>query len=762
MKFSASPMTSGKGYYKNFAPHEALRMEDMLTYMRQFSLSSYLYTEAITETAGGEKCSYRRAGECVVGAGDVMFFDFDSKYKPVTFEELYEYFRGVSSCITPSKGWSEEVEKYHVAVALDRPLPMNKLEFVTWYRAVAQFLGIDGLYDPAMESWVQNLAPHGRAESLDAVIKGDAVNVDEVLAAYVPIESAQEGGSGYAGDIDTVFTLSRGQEQLDTVAMIEKVMRDGKQRVWCAAGLEHDGRKDTAFVDEHEGEVFYHCSGGRCGHTMRLAINPFVPEGKSESVEVLPETLLSIIEHSREFAGALADDAPAAYLNSAINYALDETAKRMGVAKVEGTIRRFTGVYWREAFASKESIRRFLRDELLRAGFHAKGYSQATTESAFKYFVNHIEPKELEATGRNCLNLSNGVLDIDTGMLGPHDASMLFTSVLPYRYDAAAKAPVWEVVVDRVMCGDKDTMKAFKQAMGYLLLRSFNVEKMVGFVGEGENGKSTVFKVLKKLVGRSGYSAQPIQGLLKQGSEGHYAKAQLAGKLVNITNELAPASLEADAFKDLISGEDIIARNIFEAPFTLATTPKQVVAMNSTDNLVKERTHGFTRRLHLIPFNYTLKEEHKDPDLDKKLEAELPGILNWCLEGAKEVMEQGKLFESMAMKRLFEAVKRDSNPVQQFVEERVRSIEGELDYDSVVISGAAIHLSYKNFCLENGYLPMGRNRMMNELKRLGIRFFDTSKSDNGRPTKRFRGFHCELLPDDSGFTAEVIDIIRKK
>ena len=93
--------------------------------------------------------------------------------------------------------------------------------------------------------------------------------------------------------------------------------------------------------------------------------------------------------------------------------------------------------------------------------------------------------------------------------------------------------------------------------------------------------------------------------------------------------------------------------------------------MNSTEALIREKTHGFERRLHLIPFNYRLRDEHKDDRLFEKLEAELPGILNWVLEGARRVTENKRLSRSAAMMKLFTQVKRDADPVMQFVEERL-------------------------------------------------------------------------------------------
>lgn len=42
---------------------------------------------------------------------------------------------------------------------------------------------------------------------------------------------------------------------------------------------------------------------------------------------------------------------------------------------------------------------------------------------------------------------------------------------------------------------------------------------------------------------------------------------------------------------------------------------------------------GIWRRIRLVPFTQRIPEEKQDMLLPQKLEAELPGILNWALDG---------------------------------------------------------------------------------------------------------------------------------
>ena len=86
IEFSASRGREGaKTYYKDFFP-EAEQMKHMGRMLRRYAVSSYMYGDGVTD--GGEEVQGRKAGETVVGAGNVLLFDFASKYEPVTFDLL--------------------------------------------------------------------------------------------------------------------------------------------------------------------------------------------------------------------------------------------------------------------------------------------------------------------------------------------------------------------------------------------------------------------------------------------------------------------------------------------------------------------------------------------------------------------------------------------------------------------------------------------------------------------------------------------------
>lgn len=758
IKLSVAKGRDDKKYYKDFKNVKVPR-DQLGVVLKQYAVSSYYYGAG--RTARGFSVEGHRAARSIVGVGNTLLFDFDGT---IDWDDLYDLVKFHSGWLSRSRSWSEECEKYHLVLELDRDLPLDGGEFTRWYKAVAQWVGLEEAHDPCMDTQVQLLAPHG-LEHVGVELTGEPVCVEDALEGYTEPESSV-GSIGVGRereyiDDGAMFTLSESEELLTTDEIIERVRDEHHLRVHCVKGLEHDGRKDTAFVRVSDaGRVFYSCSGGRCGETLYLE-REFEPvEGEEEIEEVIEATevvvekpktvetvwtllrfVREILDGSIEFQGVYGDKPSKAFIESGLAYAGERIFSKVGVRRVNDELMYFNGRYWEAVFTEAETYPVWVQKLVVGAGFSSMAYSNTVTDNVGRMVKKLVVGAVLRDDMKlNVLNLSNCVVHVGAKKVTrlPHHPAFMFTSCLPYKYDEGAECPTWEAVVDKVMMGRGEVLQ---EAFGYIILRDFNAEKMVGFVGEGANGKTTVLKVLKSLVGRVGYSAVPIQTLLNTGSQGEYARAMLAGKLVNITNELTPDSLVADAFKDLISGEDIQARPIYGKPFVLETVPKQIVAMNTTDNLIKERTKGFERRLHLIPFDYTLKEADYDYEIHDKLDAELSGILNWALAGAERVIAKGRLEQHLASVNLLANVRRDADPMQQFVEEHVvldkrdrSDLSGE-ELQRALTPLADFYLEYREYCELNGYKPLGRNKAKAAAERLGAVFVRQTVSINGCKVK---------------------------
>ena len=119
-------------------------------------------------------------------------------------------------------------------------------------------------------------------------------------------------------------------------------------------------------------------------------------------------------------------------------------------------------------------------------------------------------------------------------------------------------------------------------------------------------------------------------------------KAKLAGARLATVGDLPVGTWKEERIKELI-GEDegvITARFMRRDPFEFRPQAKLVIAGEHKPTL-RQVNAGFQRRMILVPTK-AVPEKDRDPALPQKLKAELPGILTWALEGAREYFEDSQ------------------------------------------------------------------------------------------------------------------------
>ena len=70
-------------------------------------------------------------------------------------------------------------------------------------------------------------------------------------------------------------------------------------------------------------------------------------------------------------------------------------------------------------------------------------------------------------------------------------------------------------------------------------------------------------------------------------------------------------------------------------------------------------SNGFYRRFLIAPFNVQIPKNRINPNLAKEIIShELPGIMNWVLEGRKRLVRNGKFTDSPVMNKTLEEYKK--------------------------------------------------------------------------------------------------------
>jgi putative DNA primase/helicase len=330
----------------------------------------------------------------------------------------------------------------------------------------------------------------------------------------------------------------------------------------------------------------------------------------------------------------------------------------------------------------------------------------------------HRSTRTADLNAGNLLNLQNGTLDLDTLELHPHDRARVITYCLPYAYDPQATCPrfrrfVREVLVlEGTTTPDDDLIMLFQELAGYTLTTDTRHEIMVWLSGEGGNGKTVAISVLRELLGGMAGNVD-FQTL---GMAGNYDLAELPGKrLIFSTESKRGGHMAEELLRRIVSGERINTRAIYGKPFEFDPVAKIWWAMNDKP-VIKDTSNATWRRMKLIPFYRTFSDAEKDIHLIDKLRQELPGILNWSLEGLKRLRENGCFTQAAAADAAANDYRRESNPVAQWIAECTEKAPDNL----FPTMSSAAYANYKTWCEANGRSALNSTNFGTEVKRAGI------------------------------------------
>ena len=318
------------------------------------------------------------------------------------------------------------------------------------------------------------------------------------------------------------------------------------------------------------------------------------------------------------------------------------------------------------------------------------------------------------------LNLKNGIMDIETGELKPHNRNLYSTIQLSVNYNPDSRCPQWEKFLLEIV-EHPDVVAVIQEFIGLCLIPETKFCKALVLVGSGENGKSTLLAVIEHLLGRQNISNVPMGKL-----ESEFHRASLFNKLVNISSELEINELMGSGyFKSIVSGDTIDAALKFRDSFSFTPYARLIFAMNELPKS-RDRSHGYYRRFKIVPFNRAFKGNKADKTLGKKLIKEMDGIFNWALEGLKRLFEQDHFTESKTLDDMLKQYKSDNNPVISFIE----------DYcfinTEVSIEKNKIYETYKgDFCNNNGYKSFGNSQFFKELKRQVPQISESQPREDG-------------------------------
>lgn len=316
-------------------------------------------------------------------------------------------------------------------------------------------------------------------------------------------------------------------------------------------------------------------------------------------------------------------------------------------------------------------------------------------------------------------NCANGVVDLRTGELLPHNRDYLITNFSNVEYDQDAQCPTWISFLESVMRDEKGKVKQeliefLQKAIGYTLTGDTREQSVFFLWGNGRNGKSTFINTVKDILGDYGKQTNADTFTAKVHDSGiNNDIARLSdARFVSAVESEDGQRLSESLIKQLTGGEPITARFLRKEFFEFLPQFKIFFTTNHKP-IVKGNDEGIWRRIKLIPFTYTIPKSEVDTSLPEKLRAELPGILNWAVQGCLKWQQEG-LGEPEEVKQATQGYKDEMDILGQFLSDCC------VIKANVRVSVKDLYEQYKDWCKETGEYETTQRKFNRRLEERGF------------------------------------------
>ena len=429
---------------------------------------------------------------------------------------------------------------------------------------------------------------------------------------------------------------------------------------------------------------------------------------------------------------------------------------RVGPIKCVGTIwHRYDAGVWKET--SRHEFRPAAMRSIHPRHRQAKRLTQVLdyVESACQVPAGALCGAYKRVGGHILINVDNGVLKIATDgtvNFGPHSPDHHFTLKIPTPYLPSATCPVFRRLIRESLPDSRDRL-LLRAFAGYLLLPSCELETALVCFGSGGTGKSTTWEAIKNVFGPDLCGSASLEQLCQPSG---YTLPTIRKKMLNLGAEASSKETdESSNFKLLVSGEGMVARQIYCAPEEFSSVCKLVFLSNNMP-FFRAGSDAEERRLRILPFNQ--QPARKDTSLKAKVATEAPGVLNWMLQGLIYVLRRGAIpTGGAAAKQALGTFRQFNNPVESFVSARCR-----LD-PRASVKKSILRDEFSDWCDENGHnaLKLGDYFFRLLQQRYGVK--PSKPTVNGKRVPHLSGLSLIDLEaeEPSGMRSEVLEAVEQ-
>lgn len=288
----------------------------------------------------------------------------------------------------------------------------------------------------------------------------------------------------------------------------------------------------------------------------------------------------------------------------------------------------------------------------------------------------------------------SALLHLPTNTYLPPNPRLFNINALDFDPDPEATMPEdWFRFLDQLFGDDEESVHLLQEWFGYCLTGDTSQQKMMLMVGPKRSGKGTIGRVLNKLVGEGNVCGPTTSSLA-----GNFGLQPLLGKSLAIVSD---ARFAGDSIQTVIerllciSGEDALTVDRKHKTSVTMKLPTRFMFMSNELPRLSDASGALAGRFVILQMTKSFYG-HEDRGLTARLLEDLPGILNWSIEGWKRLRQRGHFVQPESVQDAMQELEDLGSPVGAFIRERCVLGSGyRIDVDT-------LYRSYRQWCEVEG------------------------------------------------------------
>jgi P4 family phage/plasmid primase-like protien len=342
--------------------------------------------------------------------------------------------------------------------------------------------------------------------------------------------------------------------------------------------------------------------------------------------------------------------------------------------------------------------------------------------------MGFVERRDVFEKKRGLIHLQNGMLDLNSAepKLQPFGPAFYSRNQVPITWDADAECPRFLDQLIRPVL-DQDDISLFQRWCGSALLGMNDPQRLMILCGEAGTGKSTLAEIVELILGEQNVATLRTKHLGERFElMGFLGKTLLTGKDVagNFLNTEGAHTIKALCGGDLMEAEQ---KN--GGRFPIRGNFNILITSNSRLWLKLDGDAGaWRRRLLIINFNRPRTCQTIGEYAKVLFRQEGPGILNWMIEGAKQLMaemgQHGGYQLSEPQRARIERLVSESNSVREFV------TNGVVAQERGRVTSERLLEAYTQYCQTRGWHALPAHTVERQMPDAMMEIHHAAKSND--------------------------------